>query len=266
VQTNVTLYSSWMLAVTNTATDADLPANSLSYLLAVAPAGATIDSSGVIQWDPPAVQAATSFTFTTVVTDNNPAAVNSKELSTTNTFVATVLPSVHRGPMLPNLSSQTIYGTAPMVVYNTAYYADVPPTPLTYVLLTAPTNAVIDGSGVIRWTPTVAQVPGNYMFETKVSDAAVPSLSSTNSFVVYVLPQPGPEVPILGPISLSNSLVTLTWSSLSGRSYRVEYNEDLGGTNWLPAGPDVPSGGTLTTTSLSNQNAPHRFYRVLLLP
>src|SRR5207245_11467456 len=68
------------ISVTNTATDADLPLNALSYLLQSAPANAAIDSNGVISWTPLAAQVPSTNLFETVVTDSNPWAVNEQHL------------------------------------------------------------------------------------------------------------------------------------------------------------------------------------------
>src|SRR5262249_58845728 len=64
-----------------TATDADLPANALTYQLVSSPAGASISASGVISWTPNEGQGPSTNTFTTVVTDKGTAA-----LSATNSF------------------------------------------------------------------------------------------------------------------------------------------------------------------------------------
>ena len=71
------------LVVTNAATDADLPANTLSYALIGAPAGAAIDSNGVITWTPD--HGPSTNTITTVVTDNG-----QPPLSATNSFKVVV--------------------------------------------------------------------------------------------------------------------------------------------------------------------------------
>ena len=49
---------------------------------------------------------------------------------------------------------------------NTATDPDIPPNPLTYSLLSAPTGATIDTNGIITWAPTV---PGTYTFTTVVT-------------------------------------------------------------------------------------------------
>ena len=72
------------LVVTNTATDADVPAQTLTYTLTSTVAGTNppaISAAGVITWTPDLLQAGTSGVFTTIVTDNGVPA-----LSATNSF------------------------------------------------------------------------------------------------------------------------------------------------------------------------------------
>ncbi len=74
------------LVVTNTGSDTNTPAQTLTYQLTAAPSGASISSNGVITWTPTIGQVSASpYTFTTLVTDSgNPA------LTATNTFQVTV--------------------------------------------------------------------------------------------------------------------------------------------------------------------------------
>ena len=78
------------LLVTNTATDPDVPANTLTYTLINPPTGAAIDTNGVISWTPTSGQDLTTNILTTVVTDYNPSATNSQHLSATNSFMVVV--------------------------------------------------------------------------------------------------------------------------------------------------------------------------------
>ncbi len=60
-----------VLNITNSASDVDLPAQTLDYSLPSAPAGATISSSsGVIAWRPAATQAGATYPFSVRVADN----------------------------------------------------------------------------------------------------------------------------------------------------------------------------------------------------
>src|SRR5207248_2293543 len=94
-QSNLTINELSALTVTNTATDADIPANTLSYTLTVT-CGATpvtnasISASGIITWTPTEAQGPSTNTFTTVATDSNPLAVNAQNLSATNSFTVVV--------------------------------------------------------------------------------------------------------------------------------------------------------------------------------
>ena len=84
---NQTIPVSSTLVVTNAATDSDIPPNPLTYSFLSAPAGATVDTNGVITWTPTAPGV---YIFTNVVTDTNQFAVNAKSLSATNSFTVTV--------------------------------------------------------------------------------------------------------------------------------------------------------------------------------
>jgi hypothetical protein len=88
------------LTVTNAATDAQSPPQTLTYALVSPPAGATITTNGIITWTnvPLALAGTTTNTITTVVTDNGTPA-----LSATNVITVWVNP-------IPSLGSVT-YGT-----------------------------------------------------------------------------------------------------------------------------------------------------------
>jgi large repetitive protein len=174
-----------LLTVVNTASDSDVPALALTYGLLNPPAGANIDSNGVITWTPAEGQGPGTNTITTVVQDNG-----TPSLSATNSFVVTVN-DVNVPPVLPDQTNQTIIATATLVVTNTANDPNIPATTLSYGFLAAPTNASIDANGVITWTPVVAQVPSTNTFTTVVTNfnpyALVNQrLTATNSFVVTV--------------------------------------------------------------------------------
>jgi hypothetical protein len=67
-------------------------------------------------------------------------------------------------------------------------------------------------------------------------------------------------------MSLSTGQTTITWESAPGRSYRVQYKDDLSQTNWNDLGRGVTVNGSSaacwdTTAGTSNQ----RFYRITLV-
>jgi hypothetical protein len=173
------------LLVTNTASDSDLPPQTLTYSLLNPPAWAGIDpNTGIITLSPLEADGPANATITAVVTDNG-----APPLSATNSFTVTVN-EVNRPPVLPSQTNYIINDLSTLVVTNTATDSDIPVNPLTYQL-SGPTGATIDTNGVITWTPTLAQAGTTNVFTTVVTDTNPPavnatSLSATNSFTVIV--------------------------------------------------------------------------------
>ena len=74
-----------------TATDADLPANPLTFSLAAGPVGLVLDpNTGAVTWTPTEAQGPSSNWVVVVVTDLNTNAVNQQQLSVTNGFSVVV--------------------------------------------------------------------------------------------------------------------------------------------------------------------------------
>jgi hypothetical protein len=179
-QTNFTIAELTALVVTNTATDSDVPANVLSYVLVNPPTGAEIDTNGIITWTPADAQGPGTNLITTVVTDNG-----IPPLSATNSFTV-VVTELNTAPALPSLPDVTIAERTLLTVTNTATDSDLPPNVLTYALVDPPTGAAINTNGVITWRPSEAQGPGTNLITTVVTDNGTPPLSTTNSFTAVI--------------------------------------------------------------------------------
>jgi hypothetical protein len=88
-----------------------------------------------------------------------------------------------------------------------------------------------------------------------------------NNGLVAIQYQVPPVLPLLQPtISavayLAGTGVRLTWNSIPGRSYQVEYTTALGGGSWTNIGPVIPTSGTTSTyTDLAPADA-SRLYRI----
>jgi uncharacterized repeat protein (TIGR03803 family) len=81
-------------------------------------------------------------------------------------------------------------------------------------------------------------------------------------FRLTVVPVP----PAFQAVTLTNSTLSLTWSTEAGGTYQVQYASDLKSTNWTNlGGPITATGATLTATD-SVTSAPQRYYRVVLSP
>lgn len=249
------------LVVTNTAADADLPAENLSYLLVTGPTNAVIDAKGIITWTPAPDQVPSTNVFTTVVTDYNPSAVNAQQLSATNSFAVVVPATLHNGPSLPFQPDCAVNELTTLTVTNTAIDSDYPVLALTYQLVNPPPGADISANGVITWAPGELQGPGTNVITTVVSDNGTPPLSITNSFTVIVNEVNLP--PILPPQSnhvvLGQTMLVVTNSATDPDLPANTLNYGLAsapagasiGTNgiifWTPAPAQVPSTNVFTT-------------------
>ena len=179
--TNRTIAELTLLTVTNNATDSDVPAQTLTYQLSSPPAGASIDTNGVITWTPSEAQGPGTYMITTIVTDSG-----FPPKSATNSFTVTVT-EVNSAPVfVATPVNRTNNELTLITVTDNATDSDIPANTLTYSLLTAPTGANISSSGVFTWTPTEAQGPSTNLITVVVTDNGSPPLSATNSFTIFV--------------------------------------------------------------------------------
>ena len=263
-QTNQTIAELTPLTVTNTATDTDIPVDTLSYQLLDPPTGAVIDVNGVITWTPAEDQGPSTNTITIVVTDNGVPAS-----SATNSFEV-VVNEVNSAPVLPAQTNQTIAELTPLTVTNTATDTDIPVDTLSYQLLDPPTGAVIDINGVITWTPAEDQGPSTNTITIVVTDNGVPASSASNSFEIVVnevnsapvLPaQTNQTIAELTPLTVTNTATdsdipvdTLSYQLLDPPTGAVI---DVNGViTWTPAEDQGPSTNTITTVVTDNGVSP----------
>ncbi len=155
-----------LLAFTATATDADLPANTLTYSLLNAPAGAAIASeTGAFTWIPTETQGPGTYSFTVQVSDGS--------LTHDQPLFVTVKES-NLAPVLAPIPAQTVNEGVLLAFTATATDADLPANKLTYSLLNAPAGAaIVSETGAFTWTPTEAQGPATYTFTIRVTDGSL---------------------------------------------------------------------------------------------
>jgi PKD repeat protein len=177
---------------TATATDSDIPANTLMFSLdAGAPPGATINaSSGAFSWTPTGYG---TFPITVRVTDNG-----APPLSDFEAF-AVILQVVDPYPVLSPIGNKTINEQAQLAFTAAATDAD-PGATLTFSLDPgAPAGATIQGAtGAFSWTPTEAQGPGSYPITVRVTNDHSPPVSDAETITVTV--REVNTAPILDPI------------------------------------------------------------------
>jgi hypothetical protein len=178
---NKTVDEQTLLAFTATATDADLPANTLTFSLdAGGPAGATISGlTGAFSWTPTEAQGPGSYPITVRVTDNGTPAMSDFEA------ITITVNEVNVAPVLAAIGNKTASEGSPLTFTATATDADIPANTLTFSLdAGAPAGATIGASsGVFNWTPPTA---GTFPVTVRVTDNGVPPLSDAESFTITV--------------------------------------------------------------------------------
>jgi hypothetical protein len=257
-----TIFEKDTLTFTNKASDADLPAQTLTYSLSNAPAGALIGaSSGIFTWTPTESQGPATNAIAVIVTDNG-----TPPISTAQTFAVAVLES-NEPPVLAQISNRVIHAGTTLAITNSATDPDVPTNSLTFSLSPAFPGADINATnGVLLWTPDSSFANTTNTITVMVTDdnpwaANTQHLSDAKSFSVLVAPQP-----TFSAATLSNGMLMLNWSAIPGQKYRVQYSTNIGDTNWTDLPPDVTA--TDTTAGQGELVLPNaqRFYRVLVLP
>ncbi len=172
------------LAFTVTATDADLPANTITWSLdAGAPAGATIVAgTGAFSWTPTEAQGPGTFPVTIRETDNG-----SPALSGTAAITITVT-EVNVAPVVTSPGNRTVAELATLTFTVTATDADLPAQTISWSLdAGAPAGAaIVAGTGAFSWTPTEAQGPGTFPITIRATDNGSPALSGTAAITVTV--------------------------------------------------------------------------------
>ena len=114
---------------------------------------------------------------------------------------------------------------------------------------------------MFSWVPTLVFANTTNPITVRVSDDASPPASDTKTFVVAVYPQLSVQ-----SISITNNMALVQWNSAPGRSYRLQYKDDLNDTNWTDVSPDITAIDITTSGSSSVVPAGQRIFRVNLLP
>jgi subtilisin-like proprotein convertase family protein len=244
------------LTVTNTAADADLPAQTLTYALSSTVTGTilpAITTNGIIIWSPTTTQAGTTNTFTTVVTDSGV-----PPLSATNSFTVIVNP-------LPVISSVTVSNGNYLLTWlaptNDIFTVQVATS------LSLPLNWQPVGTN-ITYTGPVTTTNGWFSFIDNFS--VVPQ--SPIRFYRLILAGVIPPAAGIGAISISSIVATngnfvLTWSAPTNDQFQVAWATNLNlPIIWTP----FPGTNTSTTGNFSftDTNPPvlMKFYELILLP
>lgn len=171
------------LGVLLTATDSDLPPQSLTWqLLSGGPAGLTLAPSGLVAWTP-GESAGPGTNFLQVrVTDSGVPALSATQA------VTIVVNEVNLPPVVAPVTPKTAVVGRSLFVTNSATDPDLPANRLTFSLgAGAPRGARIDPTnGIFSWTPTPEYASTTVPITVRVSDDGLPSLLASTTFEVLL--------------------------------------------------------------------------------
>jgi len=170
-------------------------------------------------------------------------------------------PWANRPPVItPPASVSAVLGI-PLSLFVPASDPEAPQQTLTWSLVTpSPAEASINpATGLFSWTPIAA---GTNWVTVRVTDNGTPALSAMASFSIIV----NSGFPISGLTPPVNGIVALSFATIPGRTYQVEYKEDLNTAVWTPLGQPTAASGTSLTINDSVVDIGQRFYRVVQLP
>ena len=226
-----------LISFTATATDFDVPAQTLTYSLDPGePAGASIHPvTGLFNWTPTEAQGPGVYPVTVRVTDDG-----SPNLSDFETINITV-DEVNLAPVLDPIGDQSGDELTEISFTASASDVDLPPNTLTYSLDPgAPVGASINpANGVFSWTPTEIQGPGIYIITVRVTDDGIPVLDDAETIQITV--NEVNVAPVLSPIG-DKSVHVL--EELSFSAYATDSDMPVN-TLTFSLDPGAPSGTTI---------------------
>ncbi len=208
----------------------DPEGTALSYQLALAPSGASINAAnGLLQWTP-GIADVGAHLVTVVVKD-----IGGKTASQSFTVTVDAIPNT-----VPTIDSTPVT----MATEGSAYSYDVNASDadgdtLSYSLTTAPAGMTINTTtGVISWTPTTAQV-GSQSVTVQVEDGNGGSDTQSYSITVDAIPNSAPTI--------DSTPVT---SATEGSAYSYDVNaSDADGDTLTYSLVTAPTGMTINSTT-----------------
>jgi RHS repeat-associated protein len=190
------------LSFTASATDEDLPAQTLTFSLdpAAVALGMTINpATGAFAWTPSESQGGAPYTATVTVTDDG---TNPDDLTDMETFTIAVQ-EVNVAPVLAPIGNQSVDEQATLSFTASAADQDLPAQTLTFSLDAASLAlgmSVNPSSGAFSWMPSESQGGASYTATVKVTDDGTNPDDLTDAETFTVAVQEVNVAPVLAPI------------------------------------------------------------------
>jgi hypothetical protein len=173
---------------------------------------------------------------------------------------ANVIGTGNLPPQIAPIQSRTIRLGQSVSFTATATDPSVPAQTLTFqVVPVAPLGTHIDpNSGLFTWTPSPDQAPSTNEIKLRVTDNGTPKMSDTRSVTIIVLLPPQSTIARTGP-----NEVTMSFDTIPGRTYQIQYQNRLGDPEWINLQPAEVAVGTTLSFTDDLTASPQRFYRII---
>ncbi|HMJ64130.1 MAG TPA: lamin tail domain-containing protein, partial [Candidatus Binatia bacterium] len=248
--TNQTINENATLSLTASATDPDLPAQTLTYSITSGPSNATINpSTGAFSWTPNEGQAPSTNSITINVTDDGTPTLNHSR-----TFTV-VVNEVNSSPVLAVIGNKSATEGVTLTFTNSATDPDLPAQTLTFSLdAGAPVGAGITTNGVFTWTPSESQGGTTNSTTIRVTDNGSPALSDFETITITVAEaNAAPVLTAIGNKTVnegSTLAFTATATDSDTPAQSLSYSLDAG----APVGASInPTTGAFTWTPTESQ-------------
>jgi hypothetical protein len=123
-------------------------------------------------------------------------------------------------------------------------------------------NATLAGTNWIDLPPDVTAMGST----TSYTDNPAGATQRYYRILLVSTTAPQTQPVIQGLVGAGTPNVVITWSSISNRSYHLQYKTNLASTNWNDLSPDVAAVGNSASFTDNPAGDSQRYYRVELLP
>jgi len=170
---------------------------------------------------------------------------------------ANLVPGANSAPVIATVGTKNV--TLGQSINFTINATDAQPaqTLLFSMVSGAPAGATLSAGGQFAWNSAFGIVGATYEITVEVIDNGTPPLTDTEIFTLVALP-PSPV------ISISGNQVNIGFQVIAGKTYRVEYKDDLNAVSWqrLNEQDYLAASASLAITDNIGAN-PQRFYRLV---
>jgi hypothetical protein len=174
-------------------------------------------------------------------------------------WVGVTLPKIITFAAISNI---TVNPGVMVTVQSAAADPGQPSLPLTFSLVSSPTNATIDAAtGLFSWRPGISDANTTNLISIKAQNNATPGLSATQTFTVTVS---AVALPVMSSASLSNGTFGFQINGSGGMSYVIQSSTNL--LDWTTLITTNPASVPFQWMDTNAASDGTRYYRVLRGP